>query len=156
VVITGLENLKNMFSIFHDGCILNYEVREGNLVLEVEIQYLAQRISNKFKCFQISLENVEDLSFSPWYDDPSDKRAITTVEKIFTPELEILSAETEGKYLKIACNQPLPNLGYCGGDLYLKTSSALITDEANKSYSISELTTLCSEYWKEWRNKNKT
>jgi len=154
--IIGIENLNDVFSIFHDGGIAAHEVEGENLVLKIEIKYLAERININYRYFRLTLENVKELNFIPWLDDLDKKEmVIKDVEKIFTSELEILSAEIGGELIKVACNQPLPNLGYCGGFLNLKASAALVSDEGGKLYSLNELGALCTEYWDEWANKNK-
>jgi len=154
--ITSQENIKNVISIFHDGGISHYEKSGNNLAFEIDIQYLAQRINKDYKKFFVILENIQSLYFEPWLDEPNDgKKTITTLSRIFVPELEILSAELESGYIRVACNQPAANLGYCGGNLYFKTSSLEVRDENERSYSFDELSLLCTEYWKEWSRKNK-
>ncbi len=154
--IEGLENILSMFSVFHDGDI-SHCIKE-NLILqfEVEIQYLTERINPSYRVFRIILYGVTNLSFTTWPDDAEAKPdTFTEISEIFTPELEILSAEVENNSIKVACNQPLPKLGYCGGFLKLNVNSAVVKDEAGKEYSIEELCSLSNGYWDEWANKNK-
>ena len=99
---------------------------------------------------------MTSLSFTTWPDDAkATPDVITNAGSIFTPELEILSAEVENDSIKVACNQPLPGLGYCGGFLNLKTKSAVVKDGAAKEYSIEELRSLGNGYWDEWASKNR-
>ncbi len=155
--IISNENLQDIFSIFHDGEIVFHQIKGKHLVLKIAIQYLAQRIKKEYEYFFVTLENIEELGFTPWLDGLNeDEVLITEVEKIFLPELEILSAEIEGEFIKVACNQSLLNLGYCGGFLKLKASAASVSDEGGKLYSLNDLSVLCSEYWDEWMNKNRS
>ena len=152
----GLENINTMFSVFHDGEIARCVKINSSLKFDVHIQYLAERINPAFRTFSIVLEGVEDLNFTTWPDDSdAEPDVITDVELIFTKELEILSGEIENESIKVACNQPLPGLGYCGGFLNLKANSAVVKDEARKEYSIEELCSLSKSYWDEWSKRNK-
>jgi hypothetical protein len=154
--IEGIENILTMFSVFHDGGISQCTKDNSTLQFNVEIQYLTERIDPSFKAFHIALYGVSDLSFTTWPDDAEAKPdTFTDIRTIFTPELEILSGEVENNLIKVACNQPLPNLGYCGGFLKLSATSAVVKDEAEKEYSIEELCSLSDGYWDEWANKNK-
>lgn len=154
--IEGLENITTMFSVFHDGGFANCVQHGQSLNFSVNIQYLADRINLSYRAFSVSLEAVEYLSFTTWPDDAAAKPdVVTDIELIFTPELEILSGEIENDSIKIACNQPLPGLGYCGGFLNLKAQCAVVKDEVGKEYSIEELCSLRDSYWNEWTGKNK-
>ena len=154
--IEGLEHINTMLSIFHDGEIVRATETDSGLELDVHIQYLAERIKPEFKLFNVVLEGIESLKFTTWPDDKdAEPDVITEIEAIFTEELEILSGEIEGGLIKLACNQPLPGLGYCGGSLYLNANTAIVKDEAGKEYSIEELCTLSKGYWDEWSSRNK-
>jgi hypothetical protein len=154
--IDGLENINTIFSIFHDGEIGRCVKTDSHLEFDVHIQYLAERINPTFRTFSVALDGVEALYFTTWPDDANAEPVVVAdVESIFTKELEILSGEIENGAIKVACNQPLPGLGYCGGFLNLKAKSAFVKDEAGKEYSIEELCSLSESYWNEWSNKNK-
>lgn len=153
--IEGLENINSMLSVFHDGEI-NHAVKSNScLKFDVNIQYLAERINPEFLAFSVILEGIESLTFTTWPDEKDEEPEIfTDINSIFTKDLGILSGEIENESIKLACNQPIPGLGYCGGFLSLKANSAIVKDEAGKEYSIDELISLSSDYWDEW-SKNK-
>ncbi len=154
--IEGIENILTMFSVFHDGDIRHCTKENSTLQFEVEIHYLTERINPSYRAFRVTLYGVNNLSFTTWPDDAEAKPdTFTDIGTIFTPKLEILSAEAENSSIKVACNQPLSKLGYCGGFLKLNVNSAVVSDEAGKEYSIEELCSLSSGYWDEWANKNK-
>ena len=154
--IEGLENILTMFSVFHDGVIGHCTKENSILQFNVEIQYLTERINSSYKAFRVTLYGVKELSFTTWPNDSdAESETFTDIVAIFTPELEILSCEIENNSFKIACNQPLPNFGYCGGFLKLIVNSVVVKDEAGKEYSIEELCSLSNDYWGEWANKNK-
>ena len=154
--IEGLESLKTIFSVFHDGEISHCVKNNSNLEFDVHIQYLAERISPVYRTFSVVLENVEGLYFTTWPNDAeAEPDVIIDAESIFTKELEILGGEIGNDSIKVTCNQPLPGLGYCGGFLHLKAKSAVVKDESGKTYTIKELCSLSSAYWDEWASKNK-
>ena len=154
--IEGSENIKDIFSIFHDGGIVNVHLEKDVLFMEVEIQYLAELIYPNFRKFSVVLNCIENIRFSTWPGDlKSDPEVLTDIDTIFKPELEILEGNIKDGEMQIICNQHLPDFDYCGGELYFTASFAEVFDEAGKSYSINELDTLCKEYWDEWANRNK-
>jgi hypothetical protein len=117
VKIEGLENIITMFSVFHDGGFSNCVKQGQSLKFGVDIQYLAERVNPSYRTFSVVRQGVEALSFTTWPDDATAAPdVITDIESIFTPELEILSCELENDSIKVSCNQPLPGLGYCGGE----------------------------------------
>jgi len=125
-------------------------------MLEVEIQYLAERINPVFRKFQIILENVENIKFRTWPSDLKSKaKLITEPSVIFKPKLDILEGNIKEEQIQVICNQASPDFEYCGGELYFSSTLAIVTDEAGKSYSIDELDVLCKGYWDEWSAKNK-
>jgi len=154
--IEGSANTSDVFSIFHDGGIVRCHEENGSLLLEVEIQYLAERIYPAFQKFAVLLEDVKDVYFSTW---PSDLKSAPVVLKdiasIFKPELEILESNVKEGQIQVVCNQHSHEFDYCGGELYLSAASVEVTDEGGKSYSLDELDALCKGYWDEWANKNK-
>lgn len=154
--IEGLDNIKTVFSVLHDGEIC-HSIEDGSkLELEVHIQYLAERVNREFRKFSVVLEDVENLGFTTWPDDAkADPDVLTDATLMFTNELEILSGEIENNEIKVACNQPLPGLGYCGGFLYFRAKSATVKDVSGKTYSIEELCSLSDSYWDDWANRNK-
>lgn len=125
--------------------------------MEVEIQYLAERVNPEFQKFMVRLNSVNNIRFSTW---PSDLKSpvvsMSEVEEIFNAELEILEGDLDTEKIKVICNQHSAEFDYCGGELYFTATSAEVTDEAGKSYSIEELDVICKEYWDDWANRSKT
>jgi hypothetical protein len=153
--IEGKENIRDIFSIFHDGVISSCQFRHGELCLEVEIQYLAELINSAFKKFQVSLKGVENIRFTTWPSDlKSEPQLLCDVSIIFEPKLDILEGNIKENQIQVVCNQASSNYDYCSGELYFSAVSAVVIDEAVKSYSIEELDSLCKDYWDAWANKN--
>ena len=153
--IEGNSNIEAIFSIFHDGVISRHQVKGRELVLEVEIQYLAERINPTYRSFQVVLENVENIRFTTWSSGlKSESELITEPSIIFKPDLDILEGNIKEEQIQVICNQASSDFEYCSGELYFSATSAIVTDEAGKSYSIEELDILCKGYWGEWATKN--
>jgi hypothetical protein len=154
--IDSLENINTMFSIFHDGEIVRCVTNNNELIMDVKIKYLAERINPKYESLYIVLENIEEISFTTWPNNAElEEEIITDVRKIFKPELVILSSDIIGNLISVACSQSSHEFEYCGGNLSLKAKSAKVKDESEKTYSLNELNTLSNEYWEEWSKKNK-
>ncbi len=153
--IEGSESVRDVFSIFHDGSLVSYTNDGDDLRLEVEIQYLAERVNPSFRKFNVNLFRVGDLQFSTW---PSNLKAepetITELRRIFEAGLEILEGNIKDGLIEVVCNQHSPAFAYCGGELRFRCTCATVTDEAGKAYSIEELDALCKGYWDDWSKRN--
>ncbi len=154
--IKDLNKINEIFSIFHDGEIIHSEKKDNNLIISIEIQYLANRINPEYIKFDLVLENIENLNFSTWPNNPElESEIITDIDLIFKPELQILSSEIKENLIFVACSQSSHEFEYCGGNLELKAQYAIVNDESGKVYLLKELNKLSNEYWDEWSNKNK-
>lgn len=152
--IEGSSNIGAIFSIFHDGVITHHVSKAGKLALEIEIQYLAERISSDFSKFHVLFENVENIRFTTWPRDlKSEPELMTEPNIIFSPELDILEGKTKDNQIQVICIQESLEYEYCGGELYFSATTATVTDENGKPYSMDELDALCKGYWNEWASK---
>ena len=153
--IAGTENIRDIFSIFHDGDIVQWKIEGENLTLEVSIEYLASRINPDYSKFTVTLYGVDKIHFTTWPSDlESSPVLISDTAKIFDSNLEILEGNIKRTLIEVICNHHSPKYEYCGGELYLIAESATVIDEGSQSYSIEDLDKLCSEYWEEWKNRN--
>lgn len=154
-MIESVEELADLFSILHDGVIVEAVVENRDLTLRVEIRYLTQRIRSDFTTFVVRLAGVEDLAFTTWPNDASLlPQLLRDASEIFVPALDILSGELKEGLIHVACNQPSPKAPYCGGTLAFRAKSAEVSDELGKRYSHSELVELARGYWDEWKRGN--
>lgn len=150
-VISGVEDLAALFNVFHDGVIVAASEVGQDLLLQVEIRYLAERVAPEFTTFSLRLQHVEDLSFSTWPNDSAATPEVLRVPAaIFYPELDILSGEPSGELVQVVCNQSSTETAHCGGTLTFRAASALVCDQSSKPYSLAELMRLAEAYWKEW------
>lgn len=153
--IYGSENIGNIFSYFHDGIITHAFMDGSDLILDIEIRYLAARINPLYRKFSVRLEGTRDLHFTTWPNDSkTEPEVITNVSIIFKPELDILQGSTNDEQICVICNQTSPTFCYCGGELSFHAISAHVIDEGGRKYSIAEISSLCKGYWDEWSKKN--
>lgn len=152
-MITGIDNIRQLFSVFHDGGIEAPHYLDGTLTFKVEISYLAQRINPKFRTFSVTLRGVETLSFSAWLDDP----ASGSVDPLtaLSQEPDILSASIESSVVEVVLNQSGVGAGYSGGSLFLTCQSASVLDESGRECTLDELWALSEAYWTEWSARAK-
>ncbi|WP_085899124.1 hypothetical protein [Kiloniella majae] len=142
------EDIKDIFSIFHDGVISASSLHDESIILDIEIQYLSERINPEYTGFKVSLYGFCDVEFSTWPSDlKSDPEKITDIKSIFKPELEILRANIKNNKIEVVCNQHSHEYDYCGGVLLFTLNSAEVQDASGKFYSIEDLDTLCTNYW---------
>ena len=155
--IQGLQGISEIFSIFHDGIVSRYEVEGADLLLTVEISYLAERVAPTYTKFFVRLAGTAELRFSTWPSDlESEPQQIVEAGEIFHPDLDILESSVKNEHIEVACNQTSEEYDYCGGTLSFRADTATVTDEAGKAYSVEELDQLCKAYWDDWARKNQT
>jgi hypothetical protein len=108
-------------------------VQGDDLLLTVQIRYLAQRIDPAFTTFAVQLRLVEALRFSTWpKDSAAPPEVLREARAIFSPELDILSGESSDGLVRVACNQPSPQATYRGGELVFRAASAVVRDQDGK------------------------
>lgn len=140
-----------VFNVFHDGSIISARTRGRNLVLEIDILYLAARVKPGFSKFILHLDNVSRCSLSTWESDSNrSSREITDHEAIFAGDLQILSATCKKHELQVCLEQSSTSLSYCGGGLNLQIERVRIYDEAGTEWTFSELVDLANLYWNDW------
>ena len=153
-MIANIEEIVELFNIFHDGDMCHYSTHEHNLSFSVVIPYIANRINPKFTQFFVTLYNCHDISFQTWPDETGHgSKILNDLNEIFKPKLWILDGSIKNNKIAVACSQADPSLSYCGGGLYFTASSVKVTDEAGKEYTIEELGNICEAYWDEWEKE---
>ena len=153
-MISGIENLRAMFGVFHDGDLRFHGEQDGALDFEIGILYLAERVNPAYKSFSLRLSKPRRFVFKPWWPEGHALHG-TSIEgdSLFSHELEILYARLEGNGMSISCNANT-DADFRGGDLYLEAESAVVLDEGSKEYSLDELISLCQGYWRDWKSKH--
>jgi hypothetical protein len=154
-MITGVEDIAELFSTLHDGVVVDASTDGGDLVMRVKITYLAERIEADFTTFTVRLFQVEDIGFLTWPNDAaSAPQTLHDLSAIFVPSLGILSGKTADGRVEVVCNQPSPQTLHSGGVLSFRAVSADVIDQAGKHYSLAELGALSDAYWKDWSERN--
>ena len=70
-MITEPKQIADMFSCLHDGRIVRVTAEDDRVQLEVQIRYLAERVDPGYRSFTVHLDDVTDLEFSTWPNDPN-------------------------------------------------------------------------------------
>ena len=134
--MTAIEDIRDIFSILHDGTISAWTGDQNLLTLTVDCEYLAERIDKSFDKFYVELINVDKLELDPW-TNPIDLPTIvkTNYADIFKAELEILSAEIKEKVVVITCNQHDTSFDYFGGNLILSCRAIKVYEKQNSYFT---------------------
>ncbi len=143
-----LKEIRDIFSILHDGTISTWTGEKNLLTLKVDCEYLAERIDKTYNSFYIECGEIEKIGFHPWMN-PIDlpQTLLTDIQDIFKAELEILSADIENDFVKVTCNQHDTGFDYCGGALFLKCKTIKIFDQAKQQLTLDEFDKICNDYW---------
>lgn len=152
--MTATEDIRNIFSILHDGTISAWAGDKDLLTLTVDCEYLAERIDKSFDKFYVDLIKVNKLEFDPW-TNPIDLPTITKTDypDIFKAELEILSADIKDDVVVITCNQHDTSFDYCGGNLTISCQTIKVFDQNKNELTIEQFGEICKNYWDEWSKK---
>ena len=149
--MTNTEDIRDIFSIPHDGTITGWEGDKQLLTLKIGCQYLAERINPAFEYFFVELTGICRLTLVPWMNPAElEQEYFVELKDIFQAELDILSAEVENDFVKVSCNQGDSTFDYCGGTLYVGSEGIKIFDESKSELSIDRLDQICREYWDEF------
>lgn len=149
--MTNTENVRDIFSILHDGTIIGWEGDKSLLTLKVGCQYLAERIDPAFETFFIKLTDISRLALVPWMNPIElQQEYFVELSDIFQTELDILSTEAENNLVKVSCNQRDISFNYCGGTLYIACKDIKVYDQNRNEVSIEKLDQICKEYWDEF------
>ncbi|HEY3405211.1 MAG TPA: hypothetical protein VGK59_17625 [Ohtaekwangia sp.] len=144
------EDIRDIFSILHDGTISAWAGDAHLLILTVECEYLAERINKSFDKFYVELLRIDKMELDPW-TNPVDLPAIikTDFADIFKAELEILSADIKDNAVVVSCNQHDTDFDYCGGNLTIRCQKIKVFDQIQNELTIDQLHTICKNYWDE-------
>ena len=153
--MTAVEEVRDIFSILHDGTISSWNGDVTSLTLTVECQYLAELIDPSFDRFYVELVEVKELFLSTW-PNPADlpEQKLVHLKDIFAAELEILSAEIEDGKTVVVCNQHDTDFDYCGGSLVIDCATVKVYDQSKNALTIERLNEVCKSYWDKWSDES--
>ena len=150
--MSATEDIRDIFSILHDGIICSWTGSKDLLTLKIDCHYLAEYIDKSFDSFYVDLIQVDKLYLTTW-PNPFDLPVLTLTDlnDIFKAGLEILSADIAEDKVVVTCNQHDTNFDYCGGNLIVNCQTIKIYDQNKKEFTIDKLDEICKKYWNELR-----
>jgi hypothetical protein len=148
--MTNIENIRDLFSILHDGTILNWKGNKKSLTLEVGCEYLAERIDPSFEVFFIELTDILRLALVPWMKNELEQEYFIELGDIFRARLNISFAEIENEFVKVSCSLSDNSFDYCGGPLYIYCKGIKVYNQDKIELTIDKLSQISKEYWDEF------
>lgn len=143
-----LENIRDAFSIFHDGEIKSWNGNFEKLTLTIECKYLAEKLNNSFSDFYFEFYHVKDLCFLSWSNQIDlDSTTVKKIEDLFKLKLEILSSDINDGKVKIDCKHSDLSVDYYGGELFISSKEFHVLDQERHELSIDQLDEICNDYW---------
>lgn len=136
----NLEEQKDTMNAFHDGTIVEVSNVNNNLLIKIEIPYLAEIVSKEYEYFFVELLNCKEFNFQNYGDDNliSDFNEIARLE----PEM-LYSDKNNFQKLVIDCSVPHG----AGGKLFIKAKSIKVYDQNKNVVTDDKLTEYNNKYW---------
>lgn len=136
--IAGDEGIATLFSLLHDGVIVD-AAREGDeLALRVEIRYLTMRIDPSFRHLMVRLRGMEALRFSTWPKAPTaSPETWSDVRVIPRCRSRSSKAKRAAKVSRWSATSPRARPNTAGGTLLLRADAAIVVDEAGTRYTLA-------------------
>jgi len=145
-----IEDIRNIFSILHDGIISAWSGDKELLVLTIYCEYLAEQMDSSFNKFYIELSGINKITLSPWTNSPGVPAIpVINLPDIFQAQLEILSADITNDLVIITCKQHDTRFDYSGANLAISCNVIKIFDQGHNELTIEELARAANAYWKE-------
>ena len=149
--MTNTEYVRDIFSILHDGTIVEWTGNKDFLTLKIGCQYLAEKLDPTFEYFFIDLIDISKLALVPWMNPITlEQEYFVELKDVLQAELDILSAEIDNDSVKISCTQRDSNFHFCGGALYINCKGSKVYDQNKNEVAIDKLHQICNEYWDEF------
>jgi|TARA_R110000751_G_scaffold184896_1_gene291311 hypothetical protein len=150
---TDKENIKQTFSIFHDGTICGFENHPDRLILKIDCYYLSERINPEFECFYVDLFNPTYFGFKPWSDKKFSRKIILDLNIISQWEYNIFTCKIEKRKQIIDVEIEEPKTALIGGSIIFDCDGIKIYDQLQNEITFEELSELSKSYWTEFKNK---
>jgi hypothetical protein len=155
--INFLEELSDLFSIFHDGIIESWSGDASCLRLKIGCKYLAEMINPSNEYFFVDLIRITHLEFAPWWKDLEKQTILTDWNVIIACYLGIIEAKVTEKGIEIISdNYGDDHVGselYSGGNLSLNCADFQLYDEQMNSITLQQLEDICERYWPNLGNR---
>jgi hypothetical protein len=124
--MAATEDIRDIFSILHDGTISAWTGNKSLMTLTVDCRYLAERIDKSFDKFYVELSNIDKIELDPW---------------------------TNPVALSAVINQHDTELDYSGGNLTISCQAIKIFDQNKNELTVDQFDEICKNYWDEWSKK---
>ncbi|WP_179218468.1 hypothetical protein [Saccharibacillus sp. O23] len=139
---SNIEDQHLLFTLFHDGTLLDLVQQDKDYWMSIEIPYLAERIDPNFELFRIRLMQPHEI----FYSDIESGRITEDPSEISRMELEIWNTDLKEGKIHIFCrNEENNDFGY----LILAAEHIQIFDQAYNAVELSELKRIAQSYWDE-------
>ena len=141
-----LQELENIYSIFHDGTIEQATFDNQKVELRIEATYLAEVINRRYSDFYLTLKGIQVIEFRPWNETGY---IFTNPQEIFELKLSIVSVQIDSEQqLNIHCNSSIDR-DFEGGILILKCSDYELEDQNLQPIELKKLKEISKFYWNE-------
>jgi hypothetical protein len=138
-----------IWNILHDGALVRlWESTPKNIVIQVEIEYLANKLNGNYNNIFVSLKGCTLFEYEQhWSKD--DIRHYSSVEELegISPGLMALSCDEKEDHLEIT--------DICGV-IRTKYDSAELTLENGDPLTFEELAAASKEYWDDFGKRKNT
>lgn len=153
------QELADIFTIFHDGVIEDFQIDENNLYLTIGCVYLAELVNPSFESFILKLINIDKLELNSYsyITDHSNTEdypiIISDIETIFEVEIDIFNAKSDNEFVKVNIWIVNDKSRFVANQLNIKCENYSLYNEENKPFSINRLYKISENYWTKFEEK---
>lgn len=148
----ALENIAEVFSIFHDGSPEDWKYHNGNVTLKVYCTYLAERIDTSYHHFKVEIHNVHQFKYKPW-GETKEIRLMENLSYIEKYTFEISSAEVKNNVVFITCLEDNMSPKNPGGEFIIDGNEIEIFDEGGTQLPLEQLIKISKGYWEDFKTR---
>ena len=149
----NLQEISDVFSVFHDGTPQDWKIKDGNLTLRISCLYLAELVSAEFEFFNLEVLNIKNFEYKPWEPFDINHSQLTTEEQLNKCDFEIITSKLREDRIEIICHEHSDFFGTPGGDILLSASGVTISAEDRRNITRKELLDISTAYWDKFGKK---
>lgn len=140
----------SILNLFHDAIIVEIHGRvPGTLRLELDCDYLRDRLEGPGNRFFITLDNCTRFAYTPWNEQPGVMHDLAVIA---VRRLWISSADQHDGFFVVHCSEHVANGS--GGKLDVAADRATVTIDSGREINPSELEEIAEEYWSGFGARN--
>ena len=149
--MTVLQDLEDIFCIFHDGSAEFIRQESTYLHLKISCEYLAELIQPGFQNFFLDLENFHSLSFTTWHIDKAQKSLkLAEVNEVFGDGIGILQGKITNNYIEVFSDIRYGDIQNDGGLLTIGADGYKLFDQDKNLLTLEALKNLSRRYWNDF------